>query len=62
MKVGDLVMAHKNVSWGKKAMRGIVVGFNEKGEGGQEFVHVLIEGAIHIFMDFHLEVISEGKR
>ena len=42
-------------------LTGLVVGFNDKGEGGKEFVHVLVKGNIHIFMDFDLEVINESR-
>tara|TARA_A100001011_G_C14089125_1_gene747808 strand:+ start:377 stop:502 length:126 start_codon:yes stop_codon:yes gene_type:complete len=40
----------------------MVVGFNEKGEGGKEFVHVLCEGEVHVFMDFDIKVINPGKK
>ena len=59
MKVGDLVR------WlsGKRprVCEGVVVGFNSKGEGGQDFVHVLVNGKIEIFMHFDLEVISGNR-
>lgn len=53
MKVGDYVVC------GRYSSRGLVVGFNKKGEGGQDFVHVLIEGEVIIFMHFDLSIIQE---
>ena len=62
MKIGDLVfcwplgppgMSHK--------ASGVIVGFNKKGEGGKEFVHVLCEGVVLVFMDFDVEVINESR-
>jgi len=44
-----------------RGYEGIVVGFNSKGEGGQDFVHVLVDGDIEIFMHFDLEVISGSR-
>ena len=61
MKVGDLV------SWWPKSrsentptkVQGVIVGFNKKGEGGQDFVHVLHDGNIVVLMRFDVEVINE---
>lgn len=63
MKVGDLVR------WWPKALssetpvkvQGIIVGFNEKGEGGKDFVHVLHDGAILVLMAFDVEVINASR-
>ena len=46
IRVGDLV--HSVI----KNVTGIVVGFNEKGEGGQDFVHVLVNGDIVVCMSW----------
>ena len=55
MKVGDLVICRR---WG----RGLIVGFNEKGLGGKDFVHVLLDnGEVMVIMSFDLEVISNGS-
>ena len=53
-KVGDLVSSViKNAT-------GVVVGFNKKGEGGKEFVHILVNGNIIICMAWDL-YIEESK-
>lgn len=57
MKVGDVV------SWGEDASirpgTGIIVGFNEKGDGGQHYVHILNErGVLVVVMSHALEVIT----
>ena len=49
-EVGDLVEARGGI-------HGVVVGFNEKGEGGKDFVHILVEGEILIFMCFDVNVV-----
>ena len=62
MKIGDLV------SWWPKnrsdntptRIRGIIIGFNKKGEGGKDFVHVLHDGNIMVLMSFDVEVINEA--
>ena len=52
VRVGDLVQSVvKNVT-------GVVVGFNEKGEGGQDFVHVLVDGDIVICMEWDVYVVK----
>ena len=60
--IGDLVMCWP---YGSRDMSsivtGVVVGFNEKGEGGKDFVHVLCEGTVIIFMSFDIEVINETR-
>ena len=38
---------------------GVIVGFNEKGEGGKDFVHVFVGDEVLIFMHFDVEVINE---
>ena len=52
IEIGDLVIVH---NWNvdpifadhhKPARQGIVVAFNEKGEGGKDFIHVLIDGTV----------------
>ena len=55
MKVGDMV--HSRVI-GNSWETGIIVGFNEKGEGGKDFVHVLVNGEIIVCMFFDLLVLS----
>ena len=52
IKVGDLVHSVvKNVS-------GVVVGFNQKGEGGQDFVHILVNGDIIVCMAWDLHTVE----
>ncbi len=55
IRVGDLV--HSVI----KNVTGIVVGFNEKGEGGQDFVHVLVNGDIIVCMSWDTRVIDPNK-
>ncbi len=55
IRVGDLV--HSVI----KNVTGIVVGFNEKGEGGQDFVHVLVNGDIIVCMSWDTQVIDPSK-
>lgn len=56
MNVGDLVRC--GPSWSE----GIVVGFNEKGEGGKDYVHVLVDGSVGVYLSFGVEVVDEGRR
>lgn len=58
-KIGDMVICKRFVS--KPPLRGLVVGYNKKGEGGQDFVHVLIDGEVSVFMHFDVEVINENR-
>mgnify|MGYP001162280462 CR=1 FL=1 len=37
---------------------GIVVGFNKKGEGGHDFVHVLIDKEVRVYMFCDLQVVK----
>lgn len=60
MKVGDLVECFK-LCTDRRVVRGVIIGFNEKGEGGKDFVHVLCEGTVYIFMSFDINVIKKGK-
>ena len=59
MKVGDLVTCQRYHSL--PPVSGPIVGFNKKGEGGKEYVHVLIGGKVIVFMHFDVEVIKEYK-
>ena len=62
MKVGDLVACWpRGTPEVSDMVRGVVVGFNKKGEGGKDFVHILCEGIVMIFMSFDVEVISESR-
>ena len=58
MKIGDLVYCYptgtKDTSY---RTQGVIVGFNDKGEGGKDFIHVLVEGKVCLFMFFDVEVI-----
>ena len=68
MKFGDIVQpALKDTGWywsggdefGIKQQSGIIVGFNKKGEGGQDYVHVLKpDGMIEVFIAAALVVIQ----
>ena len=62
MKIGDLVICwpRGNRSMGDM-QNGVIVGFNDKGEGGQDFVHVLCEGVVIVFMSFDIEVINGSR-
>ena len=60
MKLGDLVSVKRYYSF--PPLTGLVVGFNEKDEGGKEFIHILTEGKIQIFMHYDVEVINESGR
>ena len=56
MKVGDIVVWYDN---SLVPGTGVIVGFNEKGDGGQHYVHILNErGAVVIAMSHTLEVIK----
>ena len=59
MKVGDLVICHKLKN--SSGNVGTIVAFNKKGEGGKDFVHVLIGGLIQVYMNFDIEIISKSK-
>lgn len=56
MKVGDLVRVYRHaaVVWGE----GPIVGFNKKGSGGQDYVHVLIDGNVEVIIKINVEVIK----
>lgn len=57
MKVGDLVLCHPS---GISVGHGVIVGFAKKGEGGKDFVDVLLSnGEIITFMFFDVEVLNE---
>ena len=62
MKVGDLVACWpRGTPETSEMVKGVIVAFNEKGEGGQDFVHVLCEGTVMMFMSFDVEVINESR-
>lgn len=56
MKVGDIVICQ--ILYNHVPPRGLIVGFNKKGEGGKEYVHVLIDEVIRVFMHYDVEVIG----
>ena len=60
MKVGDLVSIDGIVNV-RPEQKGVIVGFNEKGEGGKDYVHVLVDGEVSVFMKFVVEVINEAR-
>tara|TARA_A200000159_G_scaffold49127_1_gene45315 strand:- start:4007 stop:4180 length:174 start_codon:yes stop_codon:yes gene_type:complete len=56
MKAGDIVRVPRGpAGW----TEGLIVGFGEKGEGGKDYVKVLVDGNIEIYMSFNIEVIDE---
>ena len=56
MKVGDIVRYNTAVTLN---VTGVIIGFNEKGEGGQHYAHILRDnGDIEIRMSHILEVIE----
>lgn len=57
MNIGDLVICKRYAS--KPPLKGVIVKFNKKGDGGKDFVHVLIGEKIECFMQFDIEVVSE---
>ena len=59
MKVGNLVICqrHSETNWHE----GLIVGFGTKGEGGKDYVHVLIDGNVEVFMRFNVEVVTKKK-
>tara|TARA_B100001250_G_C19619622_1_gene708766 strand:- start:257 stop:454 length:198 start_codon:yes stop_codon:yes gene_type:complete len=62
MKIGDLVQAfaphHSTVE-----SIGIIIGFNEKGEGGKGFVHVLVsDGTVLMYNSFDIKVIRSLQK
>ena len=62
MKVGDLVRGYQQLPGPAiECIQGLVVGFNEKGEGGKDYVHVLSAGEVHVYMRINLEVVSENR-
>jgi len=62
MKIGDLVWGYQQLPGPSiQKVQGLVVGFNKKGEGGKEYVHVLTEGIVNIYMRHNLEVVSESR-
>ena len=61
MKIGDLVKCHGVLGLSKTVI-GTIIGFNEQGEGGKDFVHVLYNGEIQVFMEFDIEVINSSKK
>ena len=59
MKIGDLVLCHPS---GIAVGHGIIVGFAKKGEGGKDFVDVLLSnGDVMTFMSFDIEVMYEKQ-
>ena len=59
MEIGDLVLCHPS---GITIGHGIVIGFGKKGEGGKDFVDVLLwNGEIMTLMFFDVEVLNEKK-
>ena len=57
MKIGDLVLCHPS---GVSIGHGIVIGFGKKGEGGKDFIDVLLSnGDIMTLMFFDVEVLNE---
>jgi len=55
VRVGDIVCSAIH------QITGVVIGYNEKGEGGKDFVHVLVDGEIVVCMFFDLHVVNRVK-
>jgi len=53
VKIGDLVTSRLG------GVTGVVVGFNEKGEGGQDFVHILVDGDVIVCMSFDVRLVKD---
>ena len=60
MKPGDLVNVKRYHNLAP--LTGLVIGFNEIEDGGKEFIHILAEGRIQIFMHYDVKVINESRR
>ena len=59
MKIGDIVRYNTAVTLN---VTGVIIGFNEKGEGGKDYAHILREnGEIEIRMSYKLEVVNESR-
>ena len=59
MKAGDLVICSPLGSKDlEKKAYGLILRFNEKGEGGKHFVKVLCKRKILTFLAFDVEIIS----
>ena len=57
-KIGDLVWYPADGKWGA----GVVVGFNDKGEGGKDMVQVLTSaGVVSVFLSFQCELIRKNE-
>ena len=62
MKIGDLVRTLSPFMLTKNPL-GIIVGFNKKGEGGKDFVHILMEdGTVMMFNSFDVKVVNSLKK
>ena len=61
MKVGDLVRCWPYGSFEMSPCHtGVIIGFNKKGEGGKEIVHILYDNKVMTFLSFNVEVIHES--
>jgi hypothetical protein len=63
LKIGDYVglYASSPSSDTEDSPLGVVIGFNETGEGGRHFVHVLTDAGIEIFSAWNLYVITDHE-
>ena len=61
MKVGDYVQCFNVVPSDFDKPLGVVVGFNDPGEGGKHFVHVLTADGIELFAAWNLHVVDYRK-
>ena len=56
MKIGDIVMCPRDKDdW----VKGLIIGFGLKGEGGKDYVHVLIDGNVETYMRFNLQELTD---
>ena len=62
VKVGDLVIAWQWQADAPGDMPGIIIGFNKKGEGGQHYVHVWIDGAVQVYRFDDLKIIRKSNK
>ena len=60
MKIGNLVITSEATGGGLPWITkfGIIIGFGKPGSGGKEFVHVIIDGSIQVFLANHVEVVK----
>ena len=57
LEIGDIVYLVQT-----QRVPGLVIGFNKKGEGGKDYVHLLINGDIIVTLRFNVERINKKRK